>query len=116
MESKQKKIIDIVNLRDYTIADQIFSKLINDELKLNKENELEEILNIYIENAPIEFYASHLALVILSVFEKYLNKETAAQIAEKILLNKDAKKSYAFAALPQGQNLLLQFKTYQNES
>ncbi len=99
MESKQKKLIDIVNFRDYTIAHHEFSKLINDELKLNKESELEEILNRYIANAPIEFYANHLALVILSVFEKYLNKETAAQIADKILLNKDAKKSYPFAAL-----------------
>jgi nitrogen-specific signal transduction histidine kinase len=99
LETIQKKLIDVVNNRNYNIAHDEFSKLINDELKLNNKNELEETLNGYIENAPLHFYASHLALVILSVFEKYLNKVRASQIAEKILLDKDAKKSYAFAAL-----------------
>jgi len=93
-----KPLKDIIDSNNYLIDHIVFRGIIGKIIDANKLNKLKDILENYIKNAPLDFYASHLAIVVLSVYEKYIDKEIASQIAIKII-NQSNKPSYALSSL-----------------
>lgn len=94
-----KQLKDIVNNKIYNIDHIKFREIVGEIISQNKLAELKDYLEVYLRNAPNDFYQSHLANVVLSVYEKYLDKSQALQIALNILQQSKKPSSYAFAAL-----------------
>ncbi len=89
----------IVDSKNYEIDHVEFRNIIGKILEAQKKLELKSLLEIFLFNAPNDFYKSHLSIVILSVYEKYLNKEKASEIANKIIKYSSNQPSYALASL-----------------
>ena len=93
-----KPLREIVESNNYQIQHTVFRNIIGKIIDANRLLELKGYLEKFLENAPTDFYSNHLAIVVLSVYEKYIDKEAASEIALKII-RQSAKPSFALASL-----------------
>ncbi len=90
---------NIIDNKKYNIDPIKFREIVGEIINQKKLAELKDYLEVYLRNAPNDFYQSHLANVVLSVYEKYLDSSQALQIAINIIQQAKKPSSYAFAAL-----------------
>jgi nitrogen-specific signal transduction histidine kinase len=76
-----------------------FHKVISKIIQSDKISELKEFLDNFLNNSNENFFDSHLANIVLSIYEKHLDKRQASEIAKKIIIQsqKNSKKQTSFA-------------------
>jgi len=88
----------IVEQKQYDFEAVKFREIIGKILKDGENKLIEDYLDAFVKDAPSDFYKSQLAIMILGIYEKHLDKNKALNIAKKILEYTE-KPSYALSSV-----------------